>query len=492
MTTTPEDTPTGVATATPTQTSTVTFTPRPGAMAFVRAEPASIGVRGSGISEQSTITFRVTDDQARPIAGAAVRFSVQSIGGEAISPGEAVTAADGTVSTVLTSGRRTASARVRAELVSNSSIFTQSASITIIGAPPAQDRFSMAVAFVNVAGRVTLGIEDVVTAFLNDRFGNAVPLGTSVSFLSNASSVVDPSTSNAQGRASATLITEGGRFPPDGIVRVLGFTRGEEPFVDANGDGVYNLGETFIDVPEPFIDSDGNGVYDPDNPFDILVDVNDNGTWDTAQGPGVWDSNALIFDVVPVTFSGSTQVTLQPSGSFVVPDGGGQSFTLTVADSLNNPLVGGTTITITPSEGLELRGLPASFTLPDAQSFGESINGLNVFTFTVVDAEPGEGEVNESVEVLVSIDSPPSTTAPGGNGSLSVSRQGTLLAAPTPIPTATNTNTVAPTDTPAPTNTPTNTATNTATNTPTNTFTNTPTNTFTNTPTFTATATETP
>ena len=88
-------------------------------------------------------------------AGAAVRFSVQSLGGEAISPGEAVTGPDGTVQTVLTSGRRTASARVRAELVSNPSIFTQSASVTIIGAPPAQDRFSMAVEFVNVAGRVT-------------------------------------------------------------------------------------------------------------------------------------------------------------------------------------------------------------------------------------------------------------------------------------------------------------------------------------------------
>lgn len=485
-TNTPPATATPTPTSEPEATATVTFTPRPGAMAFVRAEPASIGVRGSGITEQSVITFRVTNDQAVPIAGARVRFSVQSIGGEAVSPGEATTAADGTVSTVLTSGRRTASARVRAELVDLPAIFTQSASITIIGAPPAADRFSMAVQFLNVAGGVTLGIENVVTAFLNDRFGNAVPQGTSVSFLSNASSVVDPSTSNAQGRASATLITEGGRFPPDGIVRVLGFTRGEEPFIDANGDGIYNPGEVFFDVPEPFIDSDGNGVYDPGNPFDILVDVNDNGIWDSAQGPGVWDANALIFDVVDVTFSGGTVVTLQPNGPFTIEDGGSQSFTLTVSDSLNNPIVGGSTIQINPGTGLELRGLPASFTVPDAQSFGESIDGLNVFTFSVVDAQPGAGDVNQSVEVLVSINSPPSTNAPGGNGSVSISRQGTLLAAPTPIPTATNTNTVAPTNTPTVTNTPT------ATNTPTNTFTNTPTNTFTNTPTFTATATATP
>jgi len=497
VTTTPVDTATPLPTSTPTPTiqdtatPTITFTPRPGAMAFVGADPPMIGVRGAGIPEQSIVTFRVTDDQANPIAGVAVRFSVQSIGGETVSPGEAVTGPDGRVSTVVTSGRRTSSVRVRAELVSNTSIFTVSAGITVVGAPPAADRFSMAAQFVNVAGRVTLGLEDVITAFLNDRFGNAVPEGTAVSFLSNASSVVNPATSDADGRASATLLTEGGRFPPDGIVRVLGFTRGEEPFIDANGDGIYNPGETFFDVPEPFIDANGNGVYDPGDAFELFVDVNGNGTWDAAQGPGVWDSNALIFDVVPVTFSGGTVVTLEPSSGFIIPDGGGVDFTLRVADSLNNPLVAGTTISITPGDGLSLRGIPGSFTLEGSQSFGQTIPGVNLFTFSVIDAAPGEGAANQSVEVIVSINSPPSGTAPGGNGSASVSRVGTLLAAPTPIPTVTNTNTVAPTDTPTATPTNTNTATPTNTDTPTNTPTSTSTPTNTPTPTETPTATET-
>ncbi len=488
-TTTPMPTATPTATVPDTATPTITFTPRPGAMNFVQADPPTVGVRGAGIPEQSIVTFRVTDDQAVPIVGVAVRFSVQSIGGETVSPGEAVTGADGIVMTVVTSGRRTASVRVRAELVSDPSIFTLSAGITVVGAPPAADRFSMAAQFVNVAGRVTLGLEDVITAFLNDRFGNAVPQGTAVSFLSNASSVVNPSTSDVDGRAQATLITEGGRFPPDGIVRVLGFTRGEEPFVDANGDGIYNLGEVFFDVPEPFIDANGNGVYDPENPFELFVDVNGNGIWDSAQNPGVWDNNALIWDAVPVTFSGSTVVDLQPAGGFVIPDGGSQVFTLQVSDSLNNPLVGGTTINITTGQGLSLFGIPASFTLEGSQSFGQTINGVNFFTFTVADSSPGEGAANQTVEVTVSINSPPSGTAPGGNGSVSVSRVGTLLAPPTPIPTATATNTSVPTDTPTVTPTNTNTATATATNTPTNT--NTATDTPTATPTNTATATNT-
>lgn len=514
FTTTPMPTSTTTPTVPDTATPTLTFTPRPGALAYVQADPPSIGVRGAGIPEQSTVTFRLTDDQARPIAGMAVRFSVQSIGGETVSPGEATTAADGTVSTVVTSGRRTSNVRVRAELVANPSIFTLSVGVAVLGAPPAADRFSIAAQHVNVAGRVTLGINDVITAFLNDRFGNAVPQGTAVSFLSNASSVVNPSVSDADGRASATLITEGGRFPPDGIVRVLAFTRGEEPFIDANGDGIYNPGEVFADIPEPFIDANGNGVYDPDDPFELFVDVNGNGVWDSAQGPDVWDGNAMIWDVIPVTFSGPTIVILQPTSGFVIADGGTQEFTLSIADSLNNPLVAGTTISISTSEGISLRGLPASFTLEGAQSFGQTINGLNFFNFSVIDAQPGQGANDQSVEVIVTVNSPPSISAPGGNGSVSVSRVGTLLAAPTPTPTvtptftpeatstptetSTPTHTHTPTATPTNTNTPTATSTNTATATPTNTdtptatHTNTSTPTSTETPTATSTPTDTP
>lgn len=498
LTTTPLPTSTPTPTVPDTATPTLTFTPRPGAISFVQADPTSIGVRGAGVPEQSVVTFRLTDDQAQPIAGMAVRFSVQSIGGESLSPGQATTGADGTVSTVITSGRRTSSIRVRAELVANPSIFTLSNNIIVLGAPPAADRFSMAAQHLNVAGRVTLGLNNVITAFLNDRFGNAVPQGTAVSFLSNASSVVNPSPSDADGRSTATLITEGGRFPPDGIVRILGFTRGEEPFVDANGDGIYNPGEVFADVPEPFIDANGNGVYDPDDPFELFVDVNGNGVWDSAQNPGEWDGNAMIWDVIAVTFSGSTVVILEPSSGFVIPDGGGQEFTLRVSDNLNNPLVAGTTISISAGEGLSLRGLPASFTLEGAQSFGQTIEGINLFTFSVIDAQPGQGTTNQSVEVIVSVNSPPSGTAPGGNGSVSVSRVGTLLAAPTPTPTvtptftpeATSTPTEIPTNTNTPTATPTNTATPSAT--PTNTHTPTATPTNTDTPTETPTNTATP
>src|SRR5262249_32194851 len=120
---------------------------------------------------------------------------------------------------------------------------------------PAQTRFSMAAAKLNVAGRVTLGIENKISAYVNDRFGNAVPPGTSVSFTTNGPSVVDPVTTDTSGVASATMITEG-NIPPSGIVTVVAFTRGEEGFLDNNGNGKFDAGDTISTdaVREPFAD----------------------------------------------------------------------------------------------------------------------------------------------------------------------------------------------------------------------------------------------
>ena len=413
-------------------------------MSFVSAQPQSIGVRGSGIAEQSTLTFRVTDEQARPVQGVSVTFSIVDIGGETIAPTQAVSDADGLVRTVLSSGTRTASVRIRAQVTAQPSIFSQSTAVSIFGAPPASDRFSMAAQFLNVSGRVTLGLEDTITAFLNDRFGNAVPAGTVVNFTTNGASIINATPTDANGRATAVLVTEGGSIPPDGIVRVLAVTRGEEPFNDTNGDGVWNQGETFTDVPEPFIDVNGNGKYDADQPFESFVDTNDNGVWDAAQGAGVWNDDALIWDVIAVTFSGSTTLSLQPA-SFTIPDGGSQLFTLTVTDDLGNPLVGGTQVSIAVDTPGKLVGIPSTFTLPDTETFGQLVNGVNRFSFLVVDNEPGTGDADKQIGVTVTVNS--SGLPAGGNGSTSTGSVGVIQRVPPPTNTPTFTATPPPTAT---------------------------------------------
>ncbi len=40
------------------------------------------------------------------------------------------------------------------------------------------------------------------------------------------------------------------------------FTSGEESFIDANDDGLFNFDESFTDLEEPFLDVNGNGSFD--------------------------------------------------------------------------------------------------------------------------------------------------------------------------------------------------------------------------------------
>jgi len=269
-----------------------------------------------------------------------------------------------------------------------------------------QTRFSIAPDRLNIAGRVQLGIENEVSAFVNDRFGNAVPPGTAVSFISNGASVVNPTTTDADGVAVATLITEE-EIPPTGIVTVLAFTRGEEPFRDSNGNGVFDPGVDSIAIDhavEPFIDfrplpafdagctifppsSFCNLEFDPSVPYELFVDANRNEIWDRQGTAGVWDTNILVFRTIAVTFSGPLVTPVVSPASFAIPNGGSQLFTVEVHDDLRNPLVGGSTIAITVNGGLVF-GSP--ITVPDGQSFNQLVNGLNRFSFVVSDAQPVE------------------------------------------------------------------------------------------------------
>jgi hypothetical protein len=216
---------------------------------------------------------------------------------------------------------------------------------------------------------------------------------------------------DSSGIATATLLSEGS-VPPTGIVTVLAFTRGEESFLDNNGNGRFDCDpgtlppcHSSVDTilfaedhePEPFIDfrplptalaallgqpddstctvtapsSLCNDSFDINKPFELFVDSNGNGLFDTAaalpvhpasgngtgQGtPGLWDNNIFVWDVIPVTFSGHLQIPKvlnvdtntdcsTVSSCFNLPNGGGANFVLQLHDDLLNPIVGGSTIT---------------------------------------------------------------------------------------------------------------------------------------------------
>ena len=148
---------------------------------FEGAAPSTIGVLSSGLPEQSVLTFSVLDSNNDPLAGVPISFFVNGVGGEQITPSEAVTDENGMATTTVKSGTRAAPVQVSAAVDRNGDgsfdIVTQSTAVNVVGAPPAYDRLSMASEFVNVSGRVFFGIDNQITAFLNDRFGNAGAAG---------------------------------------------------------------------------------------------------------------------------------------------------------------------------------------------------------------------------------------------------------------------------------------------------------------------------
>ncbi len=400
---------TPLPTATPTLTPTATATSPPGSIQFLTALPPSIGVRGSGPAEQSVLTFRVNSTLGNPIPGVAVQFTLTGTGSEGLNPLTATSDQNGLVSTVVTSGVQATTIRVVASVVANPGISAQSTAVSILGAPPAVNHFSIAPAKLNVPGRVSLGLQDTISAFVNDRFGNAVP-PTSVSFITNASSVVNPSaTTDVSGVATATLLTEG-IVPPSGIVTVLAYTHGEESFLDNNGNGLFDGGDTVItdNLPEPFIDfrplppADAscsislasplcNNMFDVGKLFERFVETNGSPGWGTQGVSGAWDNNIVVFATTSVTFSGPlvtpalVACSLPPCNPFNIPNGGSISFTVNVHDDLNNPIVGGSTIAFNASAGAVSGG---SITVSDGESFNQIIPGLTQFTFVVSDSDP--------------------------------------------------------------------------------------------------------
>jgi hypothetical protein len=452
-----------------------------GSLEFVSAEPTFIGVKGSALSQKSTITFRVRDVNGNPVTdGTLVTFTLISGvgGGETLEPVEVGTITvqgkaglESQASTVLTSGTVSGPVRVQASVTVGAITLTSSSTnVSITGGAPSGAHLGVAPAYRNIAGLVTQGIICSVTAIAGDRFGNPVPPNTAVSFFTNGGVVTPQGLTDALGNSVGAQIKTGPPTPHvgtatslsdprTGMVTIIAVTQGEETFIDANGNGLFDGPQEFnpsdpeLDTPEPFIDHitlcnglpfpascppspvnppilSGNNQFDPTDRFELFFDSNRNGTWD--QPNRLWDANKPIFATTTALFSGPTQLSvgvLQADGScsgnpsgFNVPDGGSSiAFCFLARDPAGRPLVGGTQIHVTTSAGA-ISGTN-SLELPDTQRGGP---GITFFTFAVVDDDPGDTDPPSDALVTVSITSPSSATCPGRNGNLAVSFAGTV------------------------------------------------------------------
>jgi hypothetical protein len=440
-----------VASTSLTATGTVTVAAASiGSIQFVSATPVTIGLKGTGLAETSTIIFKVVDSSGGPRPGVSVAFSLNTtVGGISLSPAKATSAADGTVQTVVSSGTQHTSVHVTATIASPA-LSTQSSVLTVTTGLPASAGFSIAVgtpsyapsgqACANVEAYGTDGVTVPVTVRLSDRYNNPAPDGTSVAFNTNGGHIVGACTtpsnypatpSAADGTCTVTWTSANPRpqlnsdSPPlsaAGRATILATAIGEESFTDTNGNGYWDPGEPFVHLGEPYRDDNENNAHDSG---EFFLDFNQNGVWDppdpsltafkgiTCAGtPATCSTSTLAIGVshliimstaqaklTSVTagggFSGNpaTGLTLTHSAAApAAPNTGALNFT--VEDANGNPMAAGTTVTVTPDSTIgTISGPGAAWTIGC-----RGTTGGDALTVTLsASVNPGAGNITISV-----------------------------------------------------------------------------------------------
>ena len=297
---------------------------------------------------------------------------------------------------------------------------------------------------INPEGWDISGTQVVISARLADRFNNPVPDGTAITFTTEGGSINSFCTTTggscdvtwtsqnprpcgetlgaaqvqvdtAAGPNVCVLTPLGSTNPIDpltgfaplgqpygGRATILATAVGEESFTDVNGNGVFDEGDLYNDLPEAWVDSNEDNIRDANEPY---LDFNSTGMYDSADGEfnGILCSRPFsndcsiaqtlhIRDSLVLVMSGSTGFMALSPSTITTPNDATAAGTLTVSDLHNQPMPAGTTISIEVSPG---------FTLITGNSF--TITGTNT---------------NSAVNIGVTIQGAGSTT--GANGILTV------------------------------------------------------------------------
>ena len=274
-----------------------------GSVQFISAEPAFIGLRGTGgvgIEEQSTVRFRVVDQVSGPVAGKDVTFALNTtVGGISLTPTSATSDINGEVQTVVQSGTVATTLRVTATEV-ETGVSTQSDLMTISTGIPHQNAFSIALGTCNTNTFNVDGHVVPVSVILSDRFQNPVPDGTAIAFTAEGGQIVNGCVTDGGGcsvnwtsaNPRPTALSGDIAGQTGGRVTIVATAIGEESFLDQNGDFVYDSGESFGDLEERFRDDNENGVFDV-GVDGFFLDFNNNGLHDSSDG--LFNRNFMFF-----------------------------------------------------------------------------------------------------------------------------------------------------------------------------------------------------
>ena len=251
--------------ATPASVNVTVAPPGAGSIEFVSAVPTIIGVKGASQPETSVITFSVRDENGNPVADG-TQIDFEMIGPNCISqlpepfddvnnngvydPGENFDDRDlsgdytnvtsdcpnpaddlndefitpiqgstlgGFVSVTLHSGKVAGPVKIIAT-VHGQILSTGTTGVSIGGGVPSASGFHISATDINIAGHVFFGGYDDqtsdLTAFIKDRFGNSnVLTGTSISFLTEAGTLVSSDITADTSGTVVTTVTSQGTIP---------------------------------------------------------------------------------------------------------------------------------------------------------------------------------------------------------------------------------------------------------------------------------------
>jgi hypothetical protein len=299
---------------------------------------SSIGVRESGSPETTEIIFEVQDSSGIPIDlnhSVTVVFSIGSApgGGEFIFPESIETSHNGRAKVNLFSGIKSGVVQIMAQVsLNNKTILSQPVAVAIHGGLPDAEHFSVAVEKLNFPGYNIYGLNDRVTAYVGDKYGNPVRPQTSVYFTTTGGLVEGSALTNTVGQASVNLISS---------------------------------------APKPNHPTLGAG-------FATVTARTANENQETIETGAI------------VLFSGVPQISINPT--FIsVPQGGSQSFQYFVQDQNGNPLAEGTEISVSIEAG-DIKAVGnIDVSLPDTQS-----PSWTTFSFSLIDAKPDTAFANQA------------------------------------------------------------------------------------------------
>ena len=334
------------------------FYPEP-ACEFEPMVPEVLGVAGSSVDERGELKVCFVDISGATVApGQRVEFELLvRTDGVALATTSALTDAEGCAVTQLEAGSQAGIVEIRATLAFglNESTCT-SGPLAIAGARPTEDGLVLQCSHDNITAMIREGRGDEVLAdcqvqcfaILRDRYNNPVTHpNTRVFFRSEQGTILSPVSPDSEGRIAVNYNPNGGipfdvdpmpgepsdvsvgvdgrlRNSRDMLVTIMAWTAGEEAFVDGNGNGSYDDGEVFTDLPEPFLDVNDDNTFNPTN-GDQFVDIETpvqpfDGEW--SEGNREWDASTTIWTSTHVMISGDPGSVVDDStfqGAPIVP-----------------------------------------------------------------------------------------------------------------------------------------------------------------------------